>query len=139
MVKTRNNSCWGNGFGRRLDQLAHPFGIFLDDNDTIYIADLFNHRIVMWPQNATIGQWVAGLTVDGDDTHELQLNMPRDIIVDKNGTVYISDRGNYRVVRCDNQGFIYVSEYAKGHITKWNFNDDQFVGEIVARNLGQTD
>ncbi|CAF1274257.1 unnamed protein product [Adineta steineri] len=150
----------GKGFGRKLDELADPYGIFLDDNDAIYIADRSNHRVVMWKQNATIGQWIAGLKEDEDDTHALPLNMPQDIVVDKNGTVYISDGGNYRVVRWyqneqkgevlidhiqavgiaqDNQGFIYVSEYASGQITRWNFNDDdELSGEIVAKNLGHT-
>ncbi|CAF1046941.1 unnamed protein product [Adineta steineri] len=150
----------GKGFGRKLDELADPYGIFLDDNDAIYIADRSNHRVVMWKQNATIGQWIAGLKEDEDDTHALPLNMPQDIVVDKNGTVYISDGGNYRVVRWyqneqkgevlidhiqavgiaqDNQGFIYVSEYANGQITRWNFNDDdELSGEIVAKNLGHT-
>ncbi|UJR19733.1 hypothetical protein I4U23_022867 [Adineta vaga] len=149
----------GKNYGNKLDQLADPYGIFLDNNDKIYIADRSNHRVVKWEQNATIGQWVAGLTVDGDDTHELPLNMPNDIVVDENGTVYITDAGNYRVVRWylnaekgevlidriqvigiaqDDQGSVYVSEYAKGQITKWNFNDDEFVGDIVATNIGHT-
>ncbi|CAF1192952.1 unnamed protein product [Adineta ricciae] len=146
----------GHGFGRDLHQLADPYGIFLDENDAIYIADRSNFRVIKWEQNSTIGQWAAGLKVDGDATHDLPLNMPQDIVVDKNGTIYISDGGNYRVVRWyrgadkgeilvdrvqvvgigqDNQGFVYVSEYAAGQITKWNFDEDEFDGQIVATNL----
>ncbi|CAF1463108.1 unnamed protein product [Adineta ricciae] len=149
----------GKDYGRNLDQLAHPFGIFLDDNDTIYIADHDNDRIVKWEQNATVGQWVAGVKGDQDGSHQFPLFMPDDIVVDKNGTIYISDGGNHRVVRWhpnkdegevlidniqatgigqDNQGFIYVSEYADGTTTKWDFNDDEFSGEIVASKLRQS-
>ncbi|CAF1056683.1 unnamed protein product [Adineta steineri] len=149
----------GKDYGDKLDQLAHPYGIFLDDNDdTIYIADHDNDRIVMWKQNATIGQWVAGVK-DKDTTEKFSLFMPEDMVVDKNGTIYISDSGNHRVVRWyrgeddgevlidniqsygigqDNQGFIYVSEYADGTTTKWNFNDNEFGGEIVASRLRQS-
>ncbi|CAF1691323.1 unnamed protein product, partial [Adineta ricciae] len=92
---------WANSLGGwAAPNLAHPwlrhydpYGIFLDENDAIYIADRSNHRVMKWEQNATVGQWVAGLKVDGDGTHELPLNMPQDIVVDKNGTIYISDGG----------------------------------------------
>ncbi|CAF4200410.1 unnamed protein product, partial [Adineta steineri] len=63
----------GKDYGDKLDQLAHPYGIFLnDDDDTIYIADHDNDRIVMWKQNAIIGQWVAGVK-DKDTTEKFSL------------------------------------------------------------------
>ncbi|CAF1217815.1 unnamed protein product [Adineta ricciae] len=149
----------GHGYGNKLEQLDEPSGLYLDENDTIYVADRDNNRIMMWQQNTTIGQWVAGLKNNGNDTQQVRLYMPEDIVVDKNGTIYITDAGNYRVVRWnsgeddgevlvdhiqavgvaqDNQGFIYISEYANGQVTKWNFNNEEFDGEIVAKNLGHT-
>ncbi|CAF0769457.1 unnamed protein product [Adineta steineri] len=147
----------GKGFGNGFDQLADPYGIFLDDNDTIYIADRSNHRIIMWEQNATIGQLVAGEA--WESTRSMSLNMPQDVVVDKNGTMYISDGGNRRVVRWrrdaeegeviidhiqavgigqDDEGSIYVSEYADGRITKWNMNDDELNGQVIATQLRQS-
>ena len=38
----------GNDVGDRLNQLCYPEGICLDDDQTIYIADYGNHRIVKW-------------------------------------------------------------------------------------------
>ncbi|CAF1264280.1 unnamed protein product [Adineta ricciae] len=148
----------GKGFGDKLDQLADPYGIFLDDNDTIYIADRSNHRIVMWEQNAIMGQWLAGYKED--NARSMPLNMPQDLVVDQNGTMHISDGGNYRVVRWnrgaqegevivdhiqavgiaqDNTESIYVSEYADGRITKWSKdNDGQLVGQVIATKLRQS-
>ncbi len=34
--------------------------MFIDDDQTIYVADLGNHRIVEWKSDATNGQVVAG-------------------------------------------------------------------------------
>jgi sugar lactone lactonase YvrE len=50
----------GNGRGKKLNQLSSPRGIFIDDNQTIYIADFMNDRIVEWEFNATNGKIVAG-------------------------------------------------------------------------------
>ncbi|CAF1283177.1 unnamed protein product [Rotaria sordida] len=49
-----------SGGGRGLDQLNLPRGLFVDDNQTIIIADTDNHRIVQWKMNDTKGQVVAG-------------------------------------------------------------------------------
>lgn len=50
----------GHGIGDGLNQLNRPFNMFIDDDQTIYVADTQNHRIVEWNKNATIGQIVAG-------------------------------------------------------------------------------
>ena len=47
----------GKGFGSSLDRLADPYGIFLDTNDNIYVVDRSNHRIVVWEQSVSMGQW----------------------------------------------------------------------------------
>ncbi|CAF1527352.1 unnamed protein product [Adineta ricciae] len=50
----------GNGRNNRLDQLSKPYGLYIDNDQTVYIADTSNHRIVSWKLNATIGELVAG-------------------------------------------------------------------------------
>jgi hypothetical protein len=54
--RINNNTKWkqngitiagGNGNGAQLNQLSHPYGIYVDDdNQCIYISDWRNHRIV---------------------------------------------------------------------------------------------
>ena len=50
----------GNGKGSQLNQLNCPTGIYVDDDQTIYIADRLNHRIVEWKSGTTSGNVVAG-------------------------------------------------------------------------------
>ncbi|CAF3798707.1 unnamed protein product, partial [Adineta steineri] len=60
-----NNTKWkqnavtvagGHGQGNQLNQLNLPFGIYVDnDDDSIYIADTENHRIVKWEFGADKG------------------------------------------------------------------------------------
>lgn len=38
----------GNGVGATNDKLTNPWGIYVDGNGTIYIADRGNHRIQKW-------------------------------------------------------------------------------------------
>jgi len=44
-----------NDVGDRLNELDAPFGLFVDENQTVYIVDFGNHRVVKWPRDATSG------------------------------------------------------------------------------------
>ncbi|CAF4960057.1 unnamed protein product, partial [Rotaria sp. Silwood1] len=50
----------GNQQGNEINQLSYPWGLYVDDDQTIYVADQSNHRIVEWKRGATSGQVVAG-------------------------------------------------------------------------------
>ncbi|CAF1522956.1 unnamed protein product, partial [Rotaria sp. Silwood1] len=88
----------GNGNGNGINQLSYPLGLFVDDEQTIYVADQGNHRIMEWKWGATSGQVVAGGNGQGSGTH--QLSNPWDVIVDKEtDSLIICDGSNRRVVR----------------------------------------
>ncbi|CAF4389089.1 unnamed protein product, partial [Rotaria magnacalcarata] len=36
----------GNGKGGATNQLSYPVGLFVDDDQTVIIADTYNHRIM---------------------------------------------------------------------------------------------
>ncbi|CAF1084314.1 unnamed protein product [Rotaria magnacalcarata] len=38
----------GNGEGPELNQLRYPWGFFVDDDATVYVADTWNFRVVAW-------------------------------------------------------------------------------------------
>jgi hypothetical protein len=60
----------------------------------LYVVDSGNNRILKFPPNstnATYGTVVAGSSSGGSGSN--QLNDPRDLIVDMNGIIYISDGG----------------------------------------------
>ncbi|CAF4580393.1 unnamed protein product, partial [Rotaria sp. Silwood2] len=50
----------GNRQGNGINQLSYPYGLYVDDDQTVYVADESNHRIVEWKWGATSGQVVAG-------------------------------------------------------------------------------
>ncbi|CAF4368292.1 unnamed protein product, partial [Rotaria sordida] len=47
----------GNEHGNEhsMNQLYHPWGLCIDDDQTIYIAEYSNHRIMEWKYGATAG------------------------------------------------------------------------------------
>jgi sugar lactone lactonase YvrE len=88
----------GNGQGSGINQLSAPWGLYVDDDQTVYVADELNHRIVEWKWRAMSGQVVAGGNGRGSGTH--QLSYPRDVIVDKErDSLIICDWDNSRVIR----------------------------------------
>ncbi|CAM4765287.1 unnamed protein product [Rotaria magnacalcarata] len=82
----------GNGPGAGINQLNVPHGLFLDNDQTLYIAEWANHRIVEWKIRAASGRIAAG----GNG----QLKHPSDVILDKaRDSLLICDVGNKRIVR----------------------------------------
>ncbi|CAF4429774.1 unnamed protein product [Rotaria sp. Silwood2] len=135
----------GHGKGNDTNQLYYPEGIFVDDDQTIVIADCWNHRIVQWRTDNTNGEVVAGGHGQGNRLD--QLNCPTNVLIDeKTDTLIISDRGNRRVVRwsrrsgtrqgeilieniecwglaMDNQRNLYVSDVEKHEIKKYGIGN----------------
>ncbi|CAF4610067.1 unnamed protein product, partial [Rotaria magnacalcarata] len=50
----------GHGQGNATNQLDTPYGIFVDDDQTILIAEWGNDRIIQWKMSDTNGEVVAG-------------------------------------------------------------------------------
>jgi sugar lactone lactonase YvrE len=85
----------GQGEGNSSIQLKSPFGIFIDHNDNLYVADFGNSRIQKFESGSTVGKTVAGGKRVGNGAN--QLYNPNDVFVDSNGDLFISDYGNRRV------------------------------------------
>jgi len=82
-----------NSYGNRLDKLYYPYGMYIDDDQTVYIADNYNHRVMQWKSGARSGEVVAGGNGKGNRTD--QLNNPTDIIIDKESNyLIVCDQGN---------------------------------------------
>ncbi|CAF2122252.1 unnamed protein product, partial [Rotaria magnacalcarata] len=72
----------GNEEGGATNQLYYPHGLFVDDDQTVVIADWGNHRIIQWKKDDTTnGQVVAGGNGQGNGLH--QLDRPTDVLSDK--------------------------------------------------------
>ncbi|CAF4422558.1 unnamed protein product, partial [Rotaria magnacalcarata] len=88
----------GNGAGSGMNQLSNPLSLCIDGNQTVYIADYSNRRIMEWKYGATAGRVVAGGKGGGNRTD--QLNYPVHAIIDRDrNNLIISDYMNKRIVR----------------------------------------
>jgi hypothetical protein len=88
----------GNGIaGNGLNQLNAPTAAFIDSNDTLYITDAGNYRIMSYLSNATNGT-VAVLGTSGTALNQFSTTM-RYIYVDTSENIYIADKLNNHVVR----------------------------------------
>ncbi|CAF1353525.1 unnamed protein product, partial [Rotaria sp. Silwood1] len=145
----------GNGKGNGINQLSYPWGLYVDEDQTIYVADQYNHRIMEWKLGATSGQVVAGGNGQGSGAH--QLNNPQDVIVDKErDCLIISDTSNERVVRwprrngtsgetiisnivcvgltIDENGSLYVVDWGNHEVRRYRRGESQ--GTVVAGGNG---
>ncbi|CAF1395439.1 unnamed protein product [Rotaria sp. Silwood1] len=146
----------GNGSSSGTNQLYWPYGLYVDDDQTIYVADYANDRIVEWKSGATNGKVVAGGNGEGNGAH--QLNYPYDVVIDKESDSFIiSDWMNDRVVRwprqngtrgetiisniacfgltMDDNGFLYVVDERKHEVRRYKIGDTQ--GTVVAGGNGE--
>ena len=92
----------GNGTsGSAANQLYIPWGIFVDFNLDLYVADGRNNRIQRFAANQLNGTTVAGQGVP----NSLHLAFPTDVILDNNSYLYIADNQNDRIVRVSSTGY----------------------------------
>ncbi|CAF1410115.1 unnamed protein product, partial [Rotaria magnacalcarata] len=89
----------GNEEGGATNQLYCPRGLFVDDDQTVAIADYMNHRIMQLKNGNTMNvQVVAGGKGAGNGLNQLQY--PTDVLIDKEtDSLIICDYGNQQVVR----------------------------------------
>ncbi|CAF2229378.1 unnamed protein product [Rotaria magnacalcarata] len=143
----------GNGSGNATNQLYHPHGLFVDEDQTVVVADYLNHRIIQWKNgDTTNGQVVAGGKGQGNGLHSLF--RPTDVLIDKEtDSLIICDDGNRRVVRwsrrsgtaqgeilidniycnglaMDEQRYLYVSDWIKHEVRRYQLGEN--IGTLVA-------
>ncbi|MGP4041069.1 hypothetical protein ACTWP4_14395 [Gracilibacillus sp. D59] len=75
-----------------------PEDIFITKNDSIYIVDTGNNRIVHLDENYNVVKTI------GDKEGPGVLNGPKGIYVKEDGTIYVADTKNQRIVIFDKNG-----------------------------------
>ncbi|CAF3501321.1 unnamed protein product [Rotaria sp. Silwood1] len=146
-----------NRQGNATNQLNRPFGFFVDDDQTAFIADFENHRIIKWKIGDTNGTVILGGLDRGNRWD--QLDRPTDVLSDiEPDSLIICDRWNRRVVRwsrrcgtiqrellvdntecwglaMDDQGYLYISDTDKHEVRRYQIGDKN--GTIVAGGHGE--
>lgn len=145
----------GNGQGSAMNQLSCPFYVHVDDDQTLYVADRENHRIIELKNGESNGRIVAGGKGEGG-RHD-QLNCPTIVVIDKeNDSLIICDQGNQRILRwprrdgsqgevivsqidcydlrMDNDGYFFVVDRNSHAIKRYRMNGTD--GTIIAGGNG---
>ena len=149
------------GCGDDPNQLHFPFGLDIDDDGSLLIADKCNHRIVRWKPNGRGGEIIAG--GKGSGSRANQLNGPVAVLIDQvSRSLIVSEEGNRRIMRwpldqrranrgkgeviisnvvclglaMDNEGSHYISDIEKDEICRYEPGEES-EGVIVAGGNGK--
>lgn len=99
-VIVRNGSeAAGKGSGAT-GEIQHSYGLVVDDNDTMYIANFDHHVIVAWPMttaSTSAGTIVAGSLVGTAGSTSSLLHSPASVARDSQGNLYVVDQANHRI------------------------------------------
>ncbi len=93
----------GTGFtGSALNELDGPWGIFVDVNLDLYVADSRNDRVQLFRSGE-----LNGITVAGSQSQNPTINLdsPSAIVLDAEKYLFIMDFGNNRIVGSGLNGF----------------------------------
>lgn len=152
----------GNGVGSGLNQLNDSYGVFVDSDGAVFVADYFNHRVVKWSEGASNGTVLAG--GECGDISQGQLCHPSAITLDKEGTMFITvedntfGSGNGSVVRWEKgatsgktiiftntsfygitldaeEKYLYVGHHRQHRVLKYTTNGTS--GSVVAGDRGR--
>ncbi|CAM4911172.1 unnamed protein product [Rotaria socialis] len=78
--------------------LSSPYDMDFDEYGNMYVVDFNNHRIQKYPLGISTGTTVAGFSIGGGSSRS-ELYYPSAIVVKPNGTMFILDRSNFRVLK----------------------------------------
>ncbi|MHA8055533.1 thrombospondin type 3 repeat-containing protein [Aquirufa nivalisilvae] len=144
------------GSPERTTRILWPNGIFIDENDDIYIADTYNNRILKQNFKSGLIEVVAGGNGSpslGSPGQSNQTSEPNDVVKDKNGNLIIAAGGRIQIwepgsisgktiiskstsyLFLDNKNNLYFSNLTLDQIEKYNLSTLE--GEIVAGGNGK--
>jgi len=88
--------------GSESNMLKYPWGIFVNINLDLYVADRDNNRIQLFRLNQRNGITVAG---NGSTHVTIGLKRPTGVVLDGDQHLFIVDQGNHRIIGSDENGF----------------------------------
>ena len=108
---TPHSAFLGGTPGTAANQMTGPRDVYADPQGRVWVVDTDNHRVLRFDAaaskangaaaNAVLGQTAFGLKVQGSPPTLSNMNYPQGIVGNANGTIWVSDTGNHRVLRFD--------------------------------------
>ncbi len=93
-----------------LGTVEDPSGVAVDAQGNLLVADLLGNKVVRFAPNGTAttiaGNGQAGFSGDGGPATSASLNMPLDVAVGADGSIYIADSDNNRIRKVSPAGII---------------------------------
>ncbi len=88
-------------------QFNAPYGVAVDVQGNVFVADLYNHRIRKVTPNGEVST-LAGSTqgLANGIGSAAQFNFPRGIAVDSRGNVYVADSNNHQIRKITSNGLV---------------------------------
>jgi uncharacterized protein (TIGR03663 family) len=110
-----------------------PWKVTVDKSGNLYVADTWNHRIQKFDANLNlVAEWGKAFTAIGQrEPAADELFGPRDIAIDIDGNLLVTDTGNKRIVRFTPDGQP-LGSFGKAGTGPGQFNEP--VGIAVAPN-----
>ncbi|NOZ28946.1 MAG: TIGR03663 family protein [Chloroflexi bacterium] len=104
-------------------QFQEPWGVAVDRDGNVYVADTWNHRIQKFTlEGKFLTKWGFFASTDGQLGQPVAMWGPRAIAIDSNGDVYVTDTGNKRVQKFDPQGN-FLAQYGGGGVIEGYFDE----------------
>lgn len=96
--------------GNSATRMNQPFGVFVDGNDNLWVADRSNARVLKFASVSTLGDGAAASVVLGqvdfgfsvEATTAMGMESPVSVCVDAFGNLWVADEGGHRVLRFAN-------------------------------------
>lgn len=91
--------------GSQPGEFKEPWGVALGPDGDVYVVDTWNHRIQVFDGQGELERiWGTFGETEGPAGSGDLLYGPRDLVVDDEGYLYVSDTGNKRVIKYDPEG-----------------------------------
>ena len=113
-------------------QFQEPWGIAVDGDGRVYVADTWNHRIQVFDTDGNfLSKWgLYGQTM----SDPVLLYGPRDVAVDATGQVFVTDTGNKRIMVFDQSG-AYLDQWGEEGVGPGFFSEPVGIGVDSAGNI----
>ncbi|OQY44139.1 MAG: hypothetical protein B6242_13315 [Anaerolineaceae bacterium 4572_78] len=115
---------WGGEEGSDAGQMSEPWGIAVSEDGKVYVADTWNHRIQIFDEDGIyLSEFGSFVSTDGNPASEPGAFWgPRDVVIDEEGNVYVSDTGNKRVQKFTPNGE-FITAWGGGGVIPGRFEE----------------